>query len=217
MEETTQKRKFNILGFLKETVETILTALVLTGIIYYFIATPNEVKGASMLPNVYEGELILTNRVRHHLGATPIGKKFDWNYKRGEIVIFKLPYKEPYIKRIVALPGDEITLNDGYLVVNGKKVMENYIDHDKIPTKPGDFIYDGRILKVPDNSYAVFGDNRSNSLDSRYNAVGFVPRQYITGPAAFRVLPLNRIGFFHKGEYHEVDIPEDMQDELNNE
>lgn len=192
-------------SFLKETAQTIITALILTFFIYYFIATPNQVKGASMLPNVHDNELILTNRMKHLVGSTILGEKFNINYNRGEIVIFKIPGYEAYIKRIIAMPGDKVEIVEEGVLVNDRLVDEEYIPDD-FETRPGDFLRKNSPKIVPDNSYMVMGDNRENSLDSRYQSVGFVPREYIIGPAAFRVLPLSSFGIIPKGEYTEANV-----------
>ncbi len=186
--------------FLKETLQTIIFALILTLIIYYFIATPNQVQGYSMMPNIQPNELILTNRFKHLVGDTSFGEKHHWNYQRGQVVIFEQPSKEPFIKRIIALPGDEIEIIEGYLVINGEKLEEKYLAPD-ILTLPGSFLKEGKKMIVPEDHYVVFGDNRVNSLDSRQKEVGFVDRKDMIGPAEFRLLPINKIGFIPIGEY----------------
>lgn len=124
--------------------------------------------------------------------------------KRGDIVVFKFPVnpKENYIKRIVGVPGDHLKLVNKNLFINGKQVTEPYIVHktsyidsyrDNFPTEPNtrladsaykmlsDNVQNGEVV-IPPDSYFAMGDNRDNSLDSRY--WGFVPRENIIGKPA---------------------------------
>ncbi|MBP9758291.1 signal peptidase I [Candidatus Dojkabacteria bacterium] len=205
--------KSKIKGFLKESFETITTALILTFVIYYFISTPNQVQGQSMLPNVNPNELILTNRIKHHLSKTPLATSLNQTYQRGDVIIFKLPNQEAFIKRIIALPGDEIGVCENNLIIDDKIVKEAYIPSDQ-PTFPADFLRECEIKKIPDGSYAVFGDNRQHSLDSRSSQVGFVRQEYFIGPAFLRILPLEKFGILKKGEYQESPIPEELKKKL---
>jgi signal peptidase I len=133
---------------------------------------------------------------RYLLPYTPV--------KRGDIVVFRYPVniKENYIKRVVGTPGDRIRLVNKELFVNGKKLTEPYAVHktnytdsyrDNFPSAPNTMLYPGaqRMLEeqvsngevtVPPDHYFVMGDNRDNSLDSRY--WGFVPRANIVGKPA---------------------------------
>ncbi|MBD3363387.1 signal peptidase I [Candidatus Dojkabacteria bacterium] len=199
MQKNNKPEKFK--NFLKETAQTIITSLLLTFFIYQFIARPNQVKGASMIPNIQHNELIFTNQMKHIVSNTALGHKMHWEYKRGEIVIFQLPGYEPYIKRIIALPGENITIQNRKVYINGKLLIEEYLPEGEV-TLQGDFLTEGTTRRVPANSYVMLGDNRTNSRDSRYSSVGFVPHAYIIGPAALRILPLTRIGFVHIGDYH---------------
>lgn len=191
-----------ISSFVKESLQTILTALILALLINFFIATPNQVDGISMEPNIHNDELILTNRVKHLVSSTFLGKQLSWDYERGEIIIFQKPGNKPFIKRVIGLPGDLVMVIDGRLVVNGKLIEEKYIP-ENVRTNSGTFLREGQETLIPENSYLAFGDNRVNSLDSRYVDVGFVKKEYIIGPAAFRIFPLNRIGFIPVGDFIE--------------
>lgn len=211
--ETAPIHNNKVKAFLKEAFETIATALILTYIIYFFISTPNQVQGESMLPNVKPNELILTNRIKHNLSKTPLNDTLHQNYERGDVVIFKLPEHEAYIKRIIALPNDQITVCENKLIVNDKVVTEKYIEPNNL-TYSADFIRECEVKTVPADSYAVFGDNRLHSLDSRSSQVGFVRKQYFIGPAFLRLLPLNNIGILKKGEYTETPINEELKAKL---
>lgn len=208
-----QEIQSKVKGFFKESFETIATALIMTFIIYYFISTPNQVQGKSMLPNVQPNELILTNRIRHHLSKTPLAQTLNQTYNRGDVVIFKLPEQEAFIKRLIALPGDEIGICENKLIINDKIVVEKYIPDDQ-PTYPSDFLRECEIKRIPDDSFAVFGDNRQHSLDSRSSQVGFVRKEYFIGPAYLRLLPVNKFGVLKKGEYEEIQIDDGLKAKL---
>lgn len=124
--------------------------------------------------------------------------------KRGDIIVFKFPPnpKENYVKRVIGVPGDRIKLVNKQLHLNGKPVREPYAVHknpafddyrDNFPTVPNTMLFEGARamltqnlkdgeLVVPPDSYFAMGDNRDNSLDSRY--WGFVPRENIVGKPA---------------------------------
>jgi signal peptidase I len=205
MKEEVKTKPFSLKYFIKETLQTVATALVITFIIYNFVSKPNQVRGESMEPNIKPNDMILTNQMKAILAKTNLGKKFNLDYKRGDIVILKLPGHEPYIKRIVAGPGDIVEIKNDHLVVNDNVVIENYLENSVITT-PGDFLKEEEPKIVPDDHFVVMGDNRKRSLDSRYTSVGFIPKEYIIGPAALRILPLDKIGGIKTGQFEEIPI-----------
>ncbi|MEQ8397040.1 signal peptidase I [Thalassobaculum sp.] len=131
--------------------------------------------------------------------------------ERGDVVVFKLPTdnKTDYIKRVVGLPGDTIQVRDGILHINGEAVarrqVENFRDEDRfgrpadvkqyIETLPngrehpileiGDDLPNDNtgVYRVPEGHYFAMGDNRDNSVDSRFAKVGFIPRDNLVGRA----------------------------------
>ncbi len=152
--------------------------------------------------------------------AAPIikGRWFDHQAKRGDVVVFKLPSntKVDYIKRVVGLPGDRVQVKHDQLYINGEKVpftVEGNVAAEDSPTGQAtlqkevlpdgrthlmqDMVQDGRAddteeFTVPMGNYFVMGDNRDNSLDSRFSpndpyepGVGFVPEENLEGRAIF--------------------------------
>lgn len=131
--------------------------------------------------------------------------------ERGDVVVFKLPTdnRTDYIKRLVGLPGDTIQVKDGILHINGvavqRRQIENFRDEDRYG-RPADVkqyietLPNGRehrileisddlpndntgVYRVPEGHYFAMGDNRDNSVDSRFAKVGFVPRDNLVGRA----------------------------------
>jgi signal peptidase I len=90
---------------------------------------------------------------------------------------------------VIGLPGDTVEVEDGYVVINGTKLVENYVSTEY----RDDRSYAKRI--VPPGEYFVLGDHRVSSNDSR--AWGFVPRNYIYGKAVFVFWPPEKIGTVH--------------------
>ena len=132
-----------------------------------------------MLPLLQNHERIVVNRIAYHVESI----------HRGDIVVFRYPLdpNESFIKRVIGLPGDWVSMKDGRVYVDGKRLKEPYI-------RPG---YMGRQtcarVLVPPGHYYVLGDHREYSNDSR--DWGTVARRYIYGKAAFAYWPLSDVGF----------------------
>ena len=142
-----------------------------------FIVTPVRVSGDSMEPTLHTGEIMVLNKI----------KSKTTDIKRFDIVVIKYN-GEKLIKRVIGLPGEKIEYKDEILYVNGKAVMETYL------TQP---MSDYNITSlgsetVPDDSYFVLGDNRSNSLDSRL--IGFIKKKDIEGITNFVLFPFSEFG-----------------------
>jgi len=168
--------------------ESLISSIMVLAIIYRFVAVPEVVHGASMYPNFDSGERILLEKVT---------KSFK-PYKRGEVVILHPPGNEKvdYLKRIVALPGDVVKIRDCkiYISYGGQKfeLQEDYLD-PSVCTTEGSFFKEGHSIRLSEDEYLVFGDNRGNSIDSRY--FGTVKEKNIQGRVVFRFWPLEKAGF----------------------
>ncbi|NPV55190.1 MAG: signal peptidase I [Anaerolineae bacterium] len=160
-------------GFIREALETILLAVVLYFLIDGFVARV-EVKNISMQPTLYEGELLLVNRMAYRLGE----------YSHGDIIVFHFPQDpaEDYIKRLIGLPGDTVVVSNGVVTVNGQDLVESYISAP--PAYTGEWV-------VPEDMLFVLGDNRNSSYDS--HSWGFVPFENVVGRAIFIYWPLNEL------------------------
>lgn len=162
---------------LRETVETLVGAVVLAVFIMVFVAQAFTIDGPSMQPTFVSGERILADKLSYRFRDP----------RRGEVVVFDPPIESDYyIKRIIGVPGDEILIRQGKLYVNGLLASDDYTTGPI----PRDF---GPIV-VPEDSYFVLGDNRINSKDSRDASVGMVPKHAIIGRVILRYWPLSRTG-----------------------
>lgn len=158
----------------------LMLSVLIAVLVILFLYRPVKVEGTSMMPSLYDQERLFINQFSYKFGIGDI--------KRGDTVVFWFPEDttKSYIKRVIGLPGDTIEVDDGYVIVNGKKLIENYVP----PEYRDDRSYPGHV--VPAGEYFVLGDHRISSNDSR--AWGFVPKNYIYGKAVFVFWPLDRMG-----------------------
>lgn len=180
MKPVVQKEK----GAIRELIETVGSAVVIAVFIMVFIARAYTVNGASMLPTLHHGERLLVDKLSYRFVAP----------SRGEIIVFKNPadQSEQFVKRVIGLPGDKVAITQGKVYINDYPVEENYT------LAPAQIGFAPQV--VPANTYFVLGDNRNNSEDSRFNRVGFLPRELIIGRAIWRYWPLNQINIVSKPE-----------------
>ncbi len=157
------------------------------GLVRPFVAEPMRVPSESMAPTLQAGDRVLTN-------------KFVYDFvdpERGDLVVFESVgqsnEEEEVVKRVVGLPGDEIRVERGLLLVNGVLQHEPYAAREERPAFPKLPNTDtfGPITVPPDHLF-VMGDNRTNSYDSRF--FGPVPTQNLLGEVYLRFWPLSRLG-----------------------
>jgi len=156
----------------REIVETIALTILIFAVIHFVIQT-YRVEGPSMQPGLTPDEYVLVNKAIYLFHAP----------ERGDVIVFHYPLDttRDFIKRIIGLPGDTITVNQTNVWVNGVKLKEPYISSPANPT--------GRTWKIPPNVYFVMGDNRPVSDDSR--DWGCVPKDYIVGKAVVVYWPMS--------------------------
>jgi signal peptidase I len=189
------------LGCLLEIVETLVLTLVIYLLIHNFIAQPFEVEQDSMVPTITPHEYVLIDK---------LSPRFN-DYDRGDIVVFQPPsgFEQggvPFIKRVIGLPGDTVSLENGKVFVTpagGSPVplSEPYVvkaSGHTAPTVPRDAVGTSEWT-VPAGEYFVMGDNRPESQDSRF--FGPIRRDSIVGRAWLRYFPLDRVSFLEKPDY----------------
>jgi len=156
----------------------LILALLLAFIVVVFLYQPVQVEGTSMMPRLTNHERIFINKFIYRF--EPI--------QRGDIVVFWYPLDptKSYIKRVVGLPGEVVSIRDGNVYVNGRELKEPYIppaylDHQSFA-----------VTILEPNFYLVLGDHRESSNDSR--VWGAVERKYIYGKAVFIYWPFSEFG-----------------------
>ena len=176
-----------------DVIEFFVSSAAIAILIYLFVTQPHQVNGASMDPNFHNGQFLLTNKLSYRFGEP----------QRGDVVIFTAPPQAncpiglncDFIKRIIAMPGERVKVENGQIYINGRVLSEPY--ESSIPrTNAGltaqSFLPDGVERIVPENSYVVFGDNRGASSDSR--EWGPVEMKRIIGKVWLRYWPPDVFG-----------------------
>ncbi|KKS20326.1 MAG: Signal peptidase I [candidate division WWE3 bacterium GW2011_GWC1_41_7] len=174
--------KSNFAKTIAEIVEVGIIGLVVIFFVYLFAGQPLRVTGDSMVPNFYDGEQIIAEKISIKTGEI----------ERGDIVIFKHPtyLDRLVIKRVVGLPNEKISLNGGRIYVDGRELIESYIPQNT-STKEGTVIMENSEYEVPQDGYILLGDNRENSTDSRN--WGAIKRDLIVGKGFVIYYPLNKV------------------------
>jgi signal peptidase I len=204
----TQRKK----PFVRSAGELILIVLVAFGValgVQAYIVKPYEIPSGSMEPTLTISQRILVDRIGTHFSSPAIG----------DIMVFHPPASETcadpqegaslsggqsdkacdvaqtressqtYVKRVVGLPGDRLSIRDGHVYRNGVRESDSY-------TEPCDGASECNFpatIVVPRGDYYMMGDNRPDSLDSRF--WGPVPKAWMIGEAFFTYWPPDRIGF----------------------
>ena len=167
-----------------EILETVIIAAVTVFLIRTYLVQPFLVSGASMEPNVDNGNYLIIDE---------LSKQFK-EFERGDIVVFRYPgdLKTFYIKRIIGLSGERVRISGGDIYDNNERLEENYLPE-------GTRTFGNVDLVVGPDEYFVLGDNRDNSFDSR--SWGPLVKENITGIARLRLFPIQDITVFDRPLY----------------
>ncbi len=176
-------------SLLREVAEVVVLAIIL----YFgisFAVQAVHVEGLSMYATLDDNDYLIANKIDYRLHPP----------QRGDIIILRPPTdnSKDFIKRVIALPGERLLIRDGYVYINGHKLVEPYLPeawttlNNPAPWSVGD----GAV--IPANEYFVMGDNRNRSQDSRI--FGPISRDRIDGRAWFRIWPLDHFGNIYSQE-----------------
>jgi signal peptidase I len=204
----TKKKK----SFAASAIELVLVAALALGLallIQAFVVKPYRIPSGSMLPTLHVNQRVLVNRLGSHFSSPHLGDIIvfhppkDFNTcadpaegengagqpsARACDVAQKTPSSETFIKRVVGLPGDRLTIRDGHVYRDGQREKDPYI----VPCGDGISCQFPATIVIPPGDYYMMGDNRPDSEDSRF--WGPVPKAWIIGKAFFTYWPPDRIG-----------------------
>lgn len=176
-------------GFIFSSIEAIVVALAISVVLYLFFMTPHEVVGSSMFPTYQNGEHLIANKILYTISKP----------KRGDVVIFKYSEEQDFIKRVIGLPGERVSIKDGKYYVDGTLLKESSYLDSTVYTSGGEVLHEGEELEVPQGMYFVSGDNRPHSSDSR--AFGPIDLPDIKGKVWLIYFPFDRFRFADHAQY----------------
>ena len=156
----------------------LVVSIAVSAFIILFLYQPVRVEGTSMLPALEDQDRLFINKIAYRVG----------DIHEGDVVVFQYPrdHAKSYIKRVIALPGDDLRIDHGRVYVNGKRLKEPYLQRN---------FADDRSqpeMVLPPREYFVMGDHRSISSDSR--DFGPVDRDLIYGKAVLVYWPMEQVG-----------------------
>jgi signal peptidase I len=193
-----EEKKGSTLIFIWEFLKVIIMALVIILPIRYFIFQPFIVSGSSMKPNFENGEYLVIDEVSYRFREPA----------RGDVLVLKYPIdpKQYFIKRVVGLPGEKISIDNGRVTIynnehpEGFVIEEPYLESQGLTFPHNNTIVGGKnIITLKIGEYFMLGDNRVASSDSR--DWGPLTRDQIVGRVFIRVLPLTEFGTVPHPEY----------------
>lgn len=173
-QEPPQKHE-KLWSFIYDTVGSAAAAAVIIAVVFTFCLRMVGVEGNSMLPTLSDGDWLAVKSINSSINA-------------GDVVIITQPNSmdKPLVKRVIAKGGDTVDIDfDSHVVtVNGKVLDEPYIAEPTAVSADVQF-----PLTVEPGQLFVLGDNRNNSMDSRYSVIGCVDENYILGVAKYKLYP----------------------------
>jgi signal peptidase I len=188
----TEKKEEKEKSMIREILSWILYIVIviaLTYVVVTYVGQRTEVKGESMMKTLSDGDNLIVDKISYRFRDP----------ERYDIIVFPFAYEEDtyYIKRIIGLPGETISIVDGYVYINGELLGEDYgrevmMDYDGTA-------YEMDPVELGEDEYFVLGDNRNNSTDSRDPSVGVLTRDDLIGRAWIRIWPLSDFGVIENG------------------
>jgi len=198
--------------FLRSAAELVVIVAVALGLalaVQAFIVKPYEIPSGSMLPTLHINQRVLVDRIGNNFSSPKIGDILVFHppaieqcvdthqgenqggqqYAAACDAAQTRPSTQTYIKRVVGLPGDHPSIRNGHVYRNGVREKDSFT----IPCDNASECNFPATIVVPRGDYYMMGDNRPDSLDSRF--WGPVPKAWIIGKAFFTYWPPDRIGF----------------------
>lgn len=169
--------------FIKELVPYVVIVIVVV-LVRSFLITPVIVRGDSMDETLHDGEVLLLNKIVYRVD----------DINRFDIVVIKDQDDDYIIKRVIGMPGDDVSYKRDNLYINGKRVVNEFTEdetNDFTLEEICEINSDDCSNGIPSDKYLVLGDNRDVSADSRVK--GLIDRDQILGETSIRLWPLNRI------------------------
>lgn len=193
-----------------EWIACVVIAIVIAILIRYFVGTPTVVQQPSMFPTLKENQRLILNRLSRTLNQMP---------QRGDIITFEAPSnsyatqltanyeneptnifsqfmyhvleinKMSYIKRVIGLPGERVTIEDGKVYINNEELEEDYLQPNVVTEAKNSLLID---FVVPDNCIFAMGDNRTQSADCR--VFGCIPLDKVESKVWIRFWPFDLFG-----------------------
>jgi len=174
-----------------EVAEVFLIALIAVSAIKYFLVQPFIVNGASMEPSFYDGDYLLVDELSYRFREPA----------RGDVIVFHAPqdYNNYYIKRIIGLPSERVDIDGNKVTIYNKQYANGEVlDESYLPNLSREWSGHSSVT-LTDSQYFVLGDNRLNSLDSRY--WGALEKNRIVGVVKLRLWPPSALSFFSVPTY----------------
>jgi len=194
--DRTSKLFKEILGWIEAIVFAVMLALLIRGFVFETV----YVDGSSMERTLSDGNRLFLYKAGYFFSTPKRGDMIVLQVEEGTIRF--LPFikninfvkraipgldETDYIKRVIALPGEEVDIRNGNVFINGERLVEPYVEEGI--TRSGSIKLPQKVEK---NKVFVLGDNRQNSRDSR--EIGLIDLNKIRGKAVFRIWPLNELG-----------------------
>ena len=163
----------------KDLLSTVLSLVFMVAFVLFFLTCIGQrvaVDGTSMEDTLHDKDQLIVDCLSYRFLRDP---------KRFEIVVFRLKDRPDtfYVKRVIGLPGETVQIINSRIYINGKPIEDPYATQKYFPAGSAE-----DLITLGDDEFFVMGDNRQNSIDSRY-AVGPVKRSQFVGRAIYRVLP----------------------------
>ena len=179
----------SLIIFIWEITKVVIVALLIVIPIRTFLFQPFFVRGQSMEPNFENGDYLIIDQISYRFRDP----------QRGEVIVFKYPRNpsQRYIKRIIALPGERVEIEEGRIFIFNKEGDQILNESDYLFS---DIFTPGKIeINLTKGEYFVLGDNRPASADSR--RWGPLTKEYIVGRVFFRAWPFTALAKFETPVY----------------